>query len=139
VVGKNGWASSSSSNSDKSGSSPERYLSDYDEDGNGILSYQDRQEEEHRRMRGMRRGSEGWEVRPVEAGWNHEAKEGRGRHPWEEEGRYNVYEPDEDRSESDDDWGYTGGVGDVSIDNVYMRGTVTQGEGNDPLHGSIDR
>jgi len=69
-------------------SSPERYLSDYDEDDWGPM---DRSERTGRTR--VRQGSEGWEVRPV-AGWGVEDDlEGREGRPWEDEGRYNVYDP----------------------------------------------
>ncbi len=90
--------------SDRSSSSPEPYLSDYDEENVGPLAPGER-------MSRVRRGSEGWEVKPNFA-WNGQVAtgvaleddpEGRiGARPWEESGRYNVYEPyePEDRADS---------------------------------------
>jgi palmitoyltransferase len=87
-----GWVTSSSR-----GSSPEPYLSDYDDEGWGPRSGQEEQEEQLRRLEGrVRRGSEGWEVRP-ESAWNRPQEGGMGPGPaWLEQGRYNVYEPSHD-------------------------------------------
>ncbi|WVQ98972.1 hypothetical protein IAU59_006104 [Kwoniella sp. CBS 9459] len=81
-------------------SSPERYLSDYDEDGEGPMRAGER-------LPRVRRGSEGWEVRPTRPPWEAAAaprhlegghvEEGWTRNrPWEEEGRYNYYVPEGD-------------------------------------------
>lgn len=89
-----GWVTPSSR-----GSSPEPYLSDYDDDNYGPRTSQEVQEEKLRRLEGrVRRGSEGYEVRPEIAAWN--------RQPgptWAEQGRYNVYEPHVDDLDSDSD------------------------------------
>jgi hypothetical protein len=79
-------------------SSPEAYLSDMDEEGDDI-QYGD---DDDRRVR-VRQGSEGYEVAPKrdwvadvdvqqpQLPWQFE--DGRKRMPWEEQGRYNVYDP----------------------------------------------
>ncbi|EIW70199.1 hypothetical protein TREMEDRAFT_29571, partial [Tremella mesenterica DSM 1558] len=71
-------------------SSPEPYLSDYDEHNEGPLVPGERETSR------IRRGSEGWEVRPMGV-WQGEV--GRMKMPWLEEGRYNVYVP------NDEEWG----------------------------------
>ena len=82
--------------SERSGSSPEPYLSDYDDENWGPLERGERMARP-REMR-VRQGSEGYEVRPMGA-WSivdahdHDTRQGVDR-PWEEEGRYNVYHPD---------------------------------------------
>ncbi|RXK41009.1 palmitoyltransferase PFA4 [Tremella mesenterica] len=76
-------------------SSPEPYLSDYDEHNEGPLVPGERETSR------IRRGSEGWEVRPMGV-WQGEV--GRMKMPWLEEGRYNVYVP------NDEEWA----DGDVS-------------------------
>ena len=100
--------SAGSTFSEASGSTPERYLSDYDYDDSAPLDDRDREAEERRRMRPFvppraRRGSEGLEVRTGVAAWNmdvehqvqaHEAWHRGGGAVWMEEGRYNVYDPD---------------------------------------------
>lgn len=74
---------------DASGSSsPERYLSDYDEHDEGPMGAGERMAGSHMRVR---RGSEGYEIRSGVAGWDVEAGN---RPPWEREGRYNYYVPD---------------------------------------------
>lgn len=74
---------------DASGSSsPERYLSDYDEHDEGPLGAGERMAGSHMRVR---RGSEGYEIRSGVAGWDVETGN---RPPWEREGRYNYYVPD---------------------------------------------
>lgn len=78
--------------SEDSSSSPEPYLSDYDDEDDRPLAYSSSR---------VRRGSEGWEVRPAaaqdwaaQAAWDVEA---RSRvQPWEEPGRYNVYDSGSD-------------------------------------------
>ncbi|WVR05338.1 hypothetical protein IAU60_002352 [Kwoniella sp. DSM 27419] len=75
-------------------SSPERYLSDYDDDNEGPMRPGER-------LPRVRRGSEGWEVRPAGgAAWDQPDVEGRAAapwdRPWEREGRYNVYGPSDD-------------------------------------------
>lgn len=78
--------------SERSSSSPEPYLSDYDSD-DVPLAYHASQS-----MR-VRRGSEGWEVRPApgwsegSASWTHDVENGRAN-PWERPGRYRVYDDD---------------------------------------------
>ncbi len=67
-------------------SSPEPYLSDMDDEA----------EDPDRRVR-VREGSEGYEIAP-RRGWMDDFDRGArsspaGRMPWEQEGRYNVYEP----------------------------------------------
>ena len=84
------------------GSSPEPYLSDYDDENWGPKLAGEEHDEQLRRMEGRtRRGSEGWEVRPSVAAWNMPS-EGFGREgpgpAWLEQGRYNVYEPTYDES-----------------------------------------
>nr|XP_019042469.1 palmitoyltransferase PFA4 [Kwoniella bestiolae CBS 10118]OCF21399.1 palmitoyltransferase PFA4 [Kwoniella bestiolae CBS 10118] len=73
-------------------SSPEIYLSDYDDHNEGPLLSGER-------LPRMRRGSEGWEVRPVTAGSWADLEGGSAvggqRRPWEDEGRYNYYVPGE--------------------------------------------
>lgn len=79
-------------------------MSDYDYDNSGPLSPGERMPRYNR----VRQGSEGYEVRPM-GSWNivdHPESDtltrgvGVGREmPWEERGRYNVYE-----SAPDDDW-----------------------------------
>jgi hypothetical protein len=66
-----GW-----STDDSGSSSPEPYMSDYDEDR-------------------VRQGSEGWEVKPSVSPWNDPLLNGGMddlRRPWERDGRYNVYD-----------------------------------------------
>ncbi|OCF36404.1 palmitoyltransferase PFA4 [Kwoniella heveanensis BCC8398] len=93
-------------------SSPEIYLSDYDEDGEGPMGAGER-------LPRVRRGSEGWEVRPKRPPWdtspeiaNYPNVDVEGGHveqgqggwrrdrPWEEEGRYNYYVPEGDQPRS---------------------------------------
>ncbi|WWC60858.1 uncharacterized protein I303_103434 [Kwoniella dejecticola CBS 10117] len=90
------YGSISEGSSRSRSSSPEIYLSDYDEHNEGPLGGQ--------RMPRMRRGSEGWEVRPAAGSWAGHMRDIEGaddgpsyssRRPWEEEGRYNYYIPDE--------------------------------------------
>jgi hypothetical protein len=93
-------------------SSPEPYMSDYDYDNSGPLAAGERMPRHNR----VRQGSEGYEVRPM-GSWNivdHPQSEERQVHgdmpremPWEERGRYNVYE-----SAQDDDWDESDGDGD---------------------------
>lgn len=102
-------------------SSPEPYLSDYDQDNWGPVAHGERMPRYNR----VRQGSEGYEVRPM-GSWNivdlppdpgsrdpnsQDPSQGimgeRRRDngipmPWEERGRYNVYEPAED--DGGDDW-----------------------------------
>jgi palmitoyltransferase len=92
-------------------SSPEPYMSDYDHGNSGPLG----QGERMPRYNQVRQGSEGYEVRPM-GSWNivdHPPdsepgvmRTGNGREmPWEERGRYNVYEPaSAEDDEEDDDW-----------------------------------
>ena len=111
--------SADSLSSEGSGSTPERYLSDYDYDDSAPMDRGDREAEETRRMRPFasprpRRGSEGLEVRTGVAAWNmdvehqvqaHDAWQRGGRSVWMEEGRYNVYDPnvvEDDEYDSDD-------------------------------------
>ncbi|WVN86643.1 uncharacterized protein L203_101812 [Cryptococcus depauperatus CBS 7841] len=84
-------------------SSPEPYLSDYDEHNEGPMIRGER-------MAQVRRGSEGWEVRPRVGGWNqaydeegawddeagYDDEPGRqnAERPWEHRGRYNIYYPE---------------------------------------------
>ncbi|KAK4687748.1 hypothetical protein P7C73_g2362, partial [Tremellales sp. Uapishka_1] len=81
----------------RSSSSPEPYLSDYDDEDVGPMK--------------VRRGSEGLEVRPTQHSWNQldcdDDFQGRiGARPWEENGRYNVYVPEGDAvDEGSDGWG----------------------------------
>lgn len=86
---------SEGSDSEHSGSSPEPYLSDYDDDI--PLAYTSSR---------VRRGSEGWEVRPA-PGWatGMGPRDGQmfakdvehfSARPWERPGRYKVYVPGED-------------------------------------------
>jgi palmitoyltransferase len=96
--GTDGWASEHASGSGTSrGSSPEPYLSDYDDENWGPKTAEDAQEEQLRRLEGrVRRGSEGWEVRPSGA-WNQVGGLRDGPGPaWLEQGRYNVYDPNDD-------------------------------------------
>lgn len=88
--------------SDRSSSSPEYYLSDYDDEDDEPLAYTSAR---------VRRGSEGWEVRPAGIGngyggptaaWNAEAEmdhiaqaHASAQYPWQRPGRYNVYTEDE--------------------------------------------
>jgi hypothetical protein len=84
-----------SSGSESRSSSPERYLSDYDDEGEGPMNRGER-------MAGpdsgrMRRGSEGWEVRAGVAGWDLESHSALEHRPvWEREGRYNLYVPEQE-------------------------------------------
>jgi len=84
-------------------SSPEPYMSDYDYDNSGPLEHGERMPRHNR----VRQGSEGYEVRPM-GDWNivepQEGNKSRGM-PWEERGRYNVYEP------AQDDWDESDGDG----------------------------
>ncbi|OCF55869.1 palmitoyltransferase PFA4 [Kwoniella mangroviensis CBS 10435] len=86
-----------SSGSNSRSSSPEIYLSDYDDHNEGPLP-------SGKRLPRVRRGSEGWEVRPgpvgpvgswadLEYGGHTVSREQR--RPWEDEGRYNYYVPGE--------------------------------------------
>ena len=125
--GEDGWEDSASEfHTDSRGSTPERYLSDDDDEGLGPRSAEEDEEERLRRLEGrMRRGSEGWEVRPALASWNRVPQNSDPSQPlqppletyfgphsgpgpvWLEQGRYNVYEPDlaaEDFSESEDEY-----------------------------------
>jgi hypothetical protein len=111
----------SSSRSEGSGSSPERYLSDYEDD---TLEGESRDEEERRRMRGVRRGSEGWEVRPARAGWNGwDGEVIERRRAWEEEGRYNIYDPD-GGSDSEGDWADLGGSSALMANDDTLRSST---------------
>lgn len=102
--GADGWVSEDASGSGSSrGSSPERYLSDYDDENWGPRTAEETQEEQLRRLEGrVRRGSEGWEVRPA-GSWNQVVGMRDGPGPaWLEQGRYNVYDPSDDvMSDSD--------------------------------------
>lgn len=88
--------------SDSRSSSPEPYLSDYDEDNWGPMSRHG--DDVARRM--MRRGSEGWEVRPSQPWLQPQvydqdeigATDAGVRRPWEDQGRYNLYDPDADHA-----------------------------------------
>lgn len=90
-------------NDSRAGSSPEPYLSDYDDDGWGPLERGERlpRPRPHPMEMRVRQGSEGYEVRPM-GDWNvvvdDDLEEVAGR-PWEEAGRYNVYHPDEEWEE----------------------------------------
>ncbi|WWC89794.1 uncharacterized protein L201_004720 [Kwoniella dendrophila CBS 6074] len=94
-----------SSGSNSRSSSPEIYLSDYDDNNEGPLG-------SGQRLPRMRRGSEGWEVRPAAGSWAGHMRDVEGgeegerdplmetlpyqsRRPWEDQGRYNYYIPDE--------------------------------------------
>ena len=86
-------------------SSPEPYMSDYDYDNSGPLALGERMPRHNR----VRQGSEGYEVRPM-GDWNivdhpqPQVGERPREMPWEERGRYNVYEPaQDDWDESDGD------------------------------------
>jgi len=90
-------------------SSPEPYLSDYDDDNWGPVARGERMPRHNR----VRQGSEGYEVRPM-GSWNvvdpdpgpsrfSNRVDGEREMPWEEDGRYNVYHPDEEWEESDED------------------------------------
>jgi len=84
-------------------SSPEPYMSDYDYDDSGPLAAGERMPRHNK----VRQGSEGYEVRPM-GSWNIVEPQEGDRHremPWEERGRYNVYQPaqDDDWDESDGD------------------------------------
>ena len=99
-----GWVSGDgeSEGSHRSGSSPEPYLSDYDDENWGPRSAGEEHDEQLRRLESkVRRGSEGWEIRPSAAAWNmpqgNFGREGPGP-AWLEQGRYNVYEPTYDES-----------------------------------------
>lgn len=85
-----------------SGSSPEPYMSDYDDENWGPLERGERMPRS-REMR-VRQGSEGYEVRPM-GDWNivDDHPMPRGDRPWEEEGRYNVYHPDVEWEEESDE------------------------------------
>ncbi len=100
------WESDDENGSARTGSSPERYLSDYDEED---LRPADPEAEMRRRMNArVRQGSEGWEVRPTEWGAGLLDVESRMERPWEEEGRYRMYEPEPILDDDDDDdWGDT--------------------------------
>ncbi|KAL1411028.1 Palmitoyltransferase [Vanrija albida] len=79
-----------------SSSSPERYLSDYDDDDVPLRAYTSATR--------VRRGSEGWEVRPA-PGWStgttataaalEDVERDAARPPWEQSGRYRTYVPEE--------------------------------------------
>jgi hypothetical protein len=96
-------------------SSPEPYMSDYDYDNSGPLAAGQRMPRHNR----VRQGSEGYEVRPM-GDWNivdhpePEVERVQGdiprEMPWEERGRYNVYEP------AQDDWDESDGDGDDGED-----------------------
>ena len=93
-----------SSEDEGASSSPERYLSDYDDEGLGPADY----EADQRRRLGsrVRRGSEGWEVQPA-ASWGaglDDVERGVVR-PWEDPGRYQMYEPEVDDGQDSDGWG----------------------------------
>ena len=89
-----GWVSPSSR-----GSSPEPYLSDYDDENWGPRDAVSAEEDRLRRLEGkVRRGSEGFEIRPEIAAWNR-----RPGPSWAEQGRYNVYEPNHDDLDSGSD------------------------------------
>ena len=97
--------------SDHTGSSPERYLSDYDDDDE-VVGPAEREAEMRRRMNTrVRRGGEGWEVRTGNWGVDLEDLEIRSGKPWDEEGRYRLYQPESEFNENinsdddDDDWG----------------------------------
>jgi len=96
------WESDGGRSSQHTGSSPEQYLSDYDD---GEWSEGDKEAEIRRRMKPrVRQGSEGWEVRPGQ--WEIEQQDPprQSGRPWEDTGRYQVYEPVNDDNDSDD-WG----------------------------------
>lgn len=80
--------SDTTSDGESSSSSPERYLSDYDEDDRGPLP-------RGQRLERVRQGSEGWEVRPNPV-WSQSARDDLElgpSAPWLDQGRYNYYEP----------------------------------------------
>lgn len=74
-----------------SSSSPEPYHSDWDEEDDRPLAYASS-------MR-VRRGSEGWEVRPGQQGWSTEVPVWE-RPAWEQPGRYRTYVPEADYGEA---------------------------------------
>ena len=87
-------------------------MSDYDYDNSGPLTAGERMPRHNR----VRQGSEGYEVRPM-GSWNVVDPLERQTHgdrpremPWEERGRYNVYEP------AQDDWDESDGDGDEGED-----------------------
>jgi palmitoyltransferase len=84
--------------SDDTSSSPEYYLSDYDDEDEPLAYTSAR----------VRRGSEGWEVRPAgvggaSGGWNAGVSQldafaqahAEAQQPWQRPGRYNVYSESE--------------------------------------------
>ena len=93
-----------------SGSSPEPYLSDYDDENWGPLERGERMPRPRPREMRVRQGSEGYEVRPM-GDWNivddhdldldpqRQQRRPEDTRPWEEEGRYNIYHPDGDWEE----------------------------------------
>ena len=94
--------------SNHTSSSPERYLSDYDDED---WSPADGDTEMRKQMSTrVRQGSEGWEVRPSEWGVDLNDVERRSGRPWEVKGRYQVYEPqpDLDHDGNSDEWGDSG-------------------------------
>jgi hypothetical protein len=76
-------------------------MSDYDDENWGPRNSQEVQEEKLRRLEGkVRRGSEGFEVRPDVGSWNRIPSEPGPS--WAERGRYNVYEPSHDFASDSD-------------------------------------
>ena len=73
------------SDGESSSSSPERYLSDYDEDDVGPLP-------RGQRLERIRQGSEGWEVRPGPVWAANDDLEIGSSAPWLDQGRYNYYD-----------------------------------------------
>ena len=92
-----------SSEDEGASSSPERYLSDYDDEGWGPADYE---AEQRRRGSRVRRGSEGWEVQAAPSwGAGLDDVERRMVRPWEDPGRYQMYEPEVDDGTGSDGWG----------------------------------
>ena len=89
-------------------SSPERYLSDYDDEAWGPAE----SDAEMRRQIStrVRQGSEGWEVRSSDWGVDMNDVERRSGRPWEDTGRYQIYEPQPELDDdgNSDEWGDSG-------------------------------
>ena len=102
-------------------SSPEPYLSDYDDGDDDGWGLADQDAEVRRRLNAhVREGSEGWEVRPASWGAELDDVGRRMARPWEDDGRYQIYESELplDDGQDSDEWGDSPTHADEPIDDL---------------------